>query len=164
MQATTTAPPTEIPATAAPAEVPARPGLVKGNPLSVGRISVQLGQAFENCFQMQPGDPHRKTNCRIGVQWVDQADNEAGYRVYVAAARSVDWQCGKVCVPKSWKCSKDPRIADELPADTESTRIQLFADDFSAANGEIGVSCLSVVAFNEAGESKPLKEGFYLGS
>jgi hypothetical protein len=160
----TSSPPTEVPVTPIPAAVPVRPGLVKGNPLSVGRISVQLGQGFESCFEMKPGDAHRKTNCRIGVQWVDKADNETGYRVYVAAARNVNWQCGKVCVPASWKCSKDTRIADELAADTESTRIQLFADDFSEADGQIGVSCLSVVAFNETGESKPLKEGFYLGS
>lgn len=163
-QPATVAPPTEAPASEPPTGTPARPGLVKGNPLSIGRISVQLGQAFENCFEMKPGDAHRKTNCRIGVQWVDEADNETGYRVYVAPARKVNWQCGKVCVPRSWKCSKDARIADELAADTESTRIQLFADDFSETDGQIGVSCLSVVAFNQAGESRPLKEGFYLGS
>jgi hypothetical protein len=152
-----TSAPTEQP-TATPGEVPAKPRF-QAQDQEFKHFTYWLGRRTDRCAWPIPSG-----HCFVGVRWADRSDNETGFRIYVNPALSYAVECdpgGFPCGPVP-ECSFGGRSVD-APMDSESAEVELAPDDFGPAGSETPVTCLFVVAYNAAGESKPISDYFWFG-
>lgn len=165
---TPTETPTETPTvqptqTTEPAVPPGTPG-VRPHRKAIGDLTFDLGRRSSPC-----GSTYRTYDpCVVGLRWTDNSSNEDGFRVYVAPALKVKIECdpgGFPCWVASVKCEFGGRLAADLPAGTAQTELGLAPDDFGppSAFDSVAGACIFLVAYNTAGESPAVEEGFAWG-
>jgi hypothetical protein len=127
-------------------------------------LSFDLGRRSTPC-----GSTYRTNDrCFIGLRWADVSNNEDGFRVYVDPALKVKTQCdlgGFPCWVASVKCELGGRLALDLAAGTDETELELLPTDFGppSALDAVAGACIFLVAYNSAGESAAVEEGFAWG-